>query len=132
MKTIQFSQNLLSGVTEVLSSNQFTKVYKLNDGSILKLFNHQFIELIRHDNIQIEKKILSAKPIKKVPEIIVPEKAVYSQHSFMGYKMPCANGINYNQYDWNLTIDERNDLCRYALVHKKIEDILKKANIERN
>ena len=109
-----------------LSVSENASTYKLGNGSILKIFNPYIFSVAKLVDIDIERKILDAKPIKSTPEILVPSKAVYSGSEFVGYTMPMAKGVDYNVVEQNLTYDQRIDLERYARIHKKLESIIKR------
>lgn len=110
-----------------LSTTENATVFKLNNGSVLKIYNPDIIELHKNIGVDIESKILDAKPLKKIPEILVPTSAVYTENGkFCGYTMLQARGIDYNKYDDNLTIDQRRNLKKYADVHHKLESVLKR------
>lgn len=109
-----------------LSVSDNACTYKLNNGSILKIFNPSIIQLAKFVDIDFERKILDAKPIKSSPEILVPTSAVYCKNNFVGYTMPRARGVDYNKVEDNLTFDQRVDLERYARIHSKLESVIKK------
>jgi len=103
-------------------------VYELSDGKILKVFTSLSMFVYNRWNIQIERKILEAKPIASVPEIIVPESAVYDKGNFCGYISKKADGIDYNEYDYRLSLADRSNLKLYADNHAKLESIVKRGN----
>ncbi len=110
-----------------MSESSTACVYNLNDGSILKIFNPNFILQMRGTIYDVEKKILDAKPILNSPEILVPTSAAYRlDGSFMGYTMKMARGTNCIQHDSRLTVSQREDLHMYAKDHARIEAILQR------
>lgn len=111
----------------LLTETELASIYRLKDGSILKFFHSGILEEIKGYGIDIESKVLAAVPLKESPEILVPTAATYNKKGqFSGYIMPEAAGISYKKYDDNLTIEQREDLIRYARVHSNLEKILKK------
>lgn len=113
-----------------IHSGNKAKVYELENGSVLKIFSPFILELYRRCNIQLERKIIEAKPILSVPEIIVPEEAVYNKKDFLGYVSKKANGIDYNTYDDFLTLEDRCNLKQYADEYARLESIVKRGNEE--
>lgn len=115
-------------IKEQIHSGDTSTVYELSDGKILKIFTPLSLFLYDRWGIKIEKKIVSARPIVNVPEIIVPESAVYSNGSFCGYISKKADGIDYNEYDNRLSLADRSNLKLYADDHAKLESIVKRGN----
>lgn len=105
-------------------------VYELENGSILKVFSPLVLNLYKSCDIQLERKIIESKPIINVPEIIVPEEAVYENQEFLGYTSKKAEGIDYNTYDDFLTLKDRCNLKQYADEYSKLESIIKRGNKE--
>ena len=105
-------------------------VYELENGSILKAFSPLVLNLYKSCDIQLERKIIESKPIINVPEIIVPEEAVYENQEFLGYTSKKAEGIDYNTYDDFLTLKDRCNLKQYADEYSKLESIIKRGNKE--
>lgn len=105
-------------------------VYELENGSILKVFSPLVLNLYKSCDIQLERKIIESKPIINVPEIIVPEEAVYENQEFLGYTSKKAEGIDYNTYDDFLTLKDRCNLKQYADEYAKLESIVKRGNKE--
>lgn len=113
--------------SKLISDGDMAVVVKLNDGSILKVFNPILIQASREVGADIEKKILGAKSIANSPEILSPTSVVYStDNKFMGYTMMEANGVDYNVYNSKLTVHQRCDLHMYARNHSKLERVLRK------
>lgn len=116
-------------IEKLLADSQCTRTYLLANGDVLKIYASEYLKLLSTGGISIENRTLNAKEITNVPEIIVPKMAVYNQDEhFMGTIMERANGIDFNEYDKNLSIDERKDLYKYAKCYLKLEDIVKRAN----
>jgi len=112
---------------KLLSKGEDATVIKLNNGNILKIFHPETISISKECGVDIEAKILDAVPIKHSPEILVPSVAAYYENgAFLGYIMPPAQGINFNLYDQNLTLDQRKNLKRYADIHYKLESVLRR------
>jgi len=112
---------------QLISESEIAKVIRLRDGSILKIFNPMMLCIMKLNGLNMEQKILDAQPIKNSPEILVPTATIYNkQGEFLGYSTNEARGVNYNTYDDNLTISQREDLHLYARDHSKLENVLRK------
>lgn len=111
-----------------IHSGETSTVYELSDGKILKVFTPFALFIYDSCKIKMERKILEAKPFSNIPEIIVPESAVYSNGNFCGYISKRAEGIDYNEYDDNLSVEDRCNLKMYADNHMKLESIVKRGN----
>jgi len=85
---------------KLVARTKYSLILKLGNGSILKVFDPNMIEILKKAGYDIETKILSASPLKNSPEIIVPTSAVYNENGqFYAYTMACADGISYRQYE---------------------------------
>ncbi len=114
-----------------LFNSETSQIFKLDNGSILKIYKPLILMIYKMMGMSLECKIMQAKPIKNVPEIIVPEIGVYDENNcFVGSIMKSAKGIDYNTYDDNLLITERCNLKKYANMHTKLESIVKRGNNE--
>lgn len=116
--------------TDLICRSSKAYIYKLKNGDILKIFHPFILDLYKKSNLRLEEKITSAKPIKTVPEIIVPNMAIYSNDEFVGYALKKADGMNYNDYDDKLPQKEFSNLKRYAEEYQKLESIIKRGNKE--
>lgn len=111
----------------LLSDKGHSKVYRLRDGSILKVFDIDFLRIFDSIGLNFEQKILDAKKIPNAKEILIPTAAAYKDGSFLGYVMPSANGVDYNTFDDSLSLGDRVDLFGYAKRHHNIENVLVRA-----
>lgn len=127
MQKIQISE---LKIKKIINHNNKSIIYLLENGTVLKLYNTKLLEMLKRVGIDHEKKILDAKEITKVPEIITPKKAVYENKTFIGYTMPRVLGEDFNTHDDNLSISERENLLYYIRQHLQLEDIVKRANQE--
>ena len=123
----QFVQGRGEGA-RLISRSDSSDVFILQDGSFLKLYNETMHLLCRMAGVNLEKKITSLEPIKEVPEIIIPDTAIYDGRAFIGYAIPSAKGISKTAYDEKKTRDECLDLSLYAKEHSKLESVIKRAN----
>lgn len=113
---------------KLISNREASFVYLLSDGSVLKIFSSITNLYYKEFGFDLEGKILNSKQIDNVPEIVIPNSAVYRGSEFIGYTTKYIDGINYGQWDARLSMDERCNLLMYANVYSKIEDIIKRAN----
>ena len=60
-------------IKKIINHNNKSIIYLLENGTVLKLYNTKLLKKLGIDH---EKKILDAKEIARVPEIITPKKAV--------------------------------------------------------
>ena len=118
-------------VSNQISKSDSSNVFLLRDGSILKIFSQLSQLMYTMAGISLEGKIITAKKIVNVPEIVVPKSAVYDGKRFVGYITDYIEGINFNDWDDNLSLDQRCDLLMYAEIYKKIEDIVKRGNAKK-
>ena len=129
MKKVYFKE-IENKVVKLISSNQFSTVYLLKDGRFFKMFNPIIVKLLKNNGSDIERKILDAKKIDNVPEIIIPDSIVYDKNYFLGYTILPAKGISFVEDEDNKSKEERCNLYRYALEQVKLENIIKRANNE--
>ena len=112
---------------KIIAEQEFSTVFQLKDGSILKLYEPSMLNLQKCLGFDTEEKILDAVPLKESPEILVPTSAVYTKTGdFCGYTMPCAKGISFNNYYDGLTPEEQQNLEKYAQIHYKLESVLRR------
>ena len=124
MKRIQLSE-LANKVIKCLNIGEVSRVYLLNDGRILKIFDTQILSALKTVGVDIESKVLNAENITLPNEILKPETAVYNGFTFIGNITNQARGIDYNSWDNTLTLQNRADLFMYAQVHYNLESIIK-------
>jgi len=126
MKKVYLNDKLLLESVPI-AITETSRIMKLQNGDILKLYNPDFITLNKTIGIDIKEKILTADQRKHSPEILVPTSVVHTiDNRFCGYIMPCAKGENFNSYDRKLTDDDRKNLSKYAEVHNRLESVLKR------
>jgi len=113
-----------------ISFNNKARIIDLKNGEVVKIFNMAIFGKLKLCGYDLEGKILDAKKLESVPEIIVPNKAVYENGSFVGYTMNKAKGENFNDVDEKYTLYERSDLRRYVTEFSQLEDIIKRGNKE--
>lgn len=112
----------------LFSRSNSSSVFRLKDGSFLKIYNKTMHFLCQIAGVNLEKKITSLEKIEEVPEIIIPDTAIYDGSTFIGYTIPSAKGISMTEYDEKKTKDELLDLSLYAKEHSNLESVIKRAN----
>lgn len=117
-------------IKKIMNGSNKSIIYLLKDESILKLYNTKLLSILKKLGIDHEKKILDTKELTNVPEIMTPKKAVYDGNIFIGYTMSKALGQDYNTYDDNLSLKDRENLLHYIKRHLLLEDIVKRSNKE--
>ena len=115
---------------DVLHVGETSVIYKLQDGSVLKLFSPSFLKAVRVCGVDVETKIMYTQKLPKLPEIMVPTAGVYNHNDFHGYLMPKAPGISLIQYLEGQNYEEMVNLDNYAQIFKKLVEIVKRGNAE--
>lgn len=105
------------GINE--ESGYVFKFFKMNEG------------YLKSEQKNIENKIMDAKKIESVPEIVVPSYGLYSEvnnDQFIGYQMEEINGPQFREYivDENIQMD----LYKFADEFYELENILERGNKE--
>lgn len=113
---------------KLISASEFSIVYELDDGRIFKKFSPIMLNLMAYCNVDIQARINSAKPIKNVPEILIPISSVYENGLFIGYTMAKAKGVMLSGNDLGASLEEVNDLDGITRRFLSLEDVVKRAN----
>ncbi len=123
--------NFNLNTAKLLSENSISKVYRLCNGEILKMFNPNILNIYNNVGGNVEKKILEAEALPNIPEIIIPNKAVYDEKGrFIAYTSSYIEGLNLGQYYDSLTKNDRNSLYFFATLFEKLESVVSRANEE--
>lgn len=112
----------------LISHSDSSDVIRLQDGSFLKIFNSTMKFFCQTLGIDLEKKITSLKPIKEVPEIIIPDTALYNNDKFIGYVMPAAKGISISQANVKKELQDWFNLPLLTKEYSSLEKVIKRAN----
>lgn len=127
MEKIQLSVTDFKNLARIHADKNM--VFQMPDGDILKIFSPTYLQIFFNStNGTIEDKILDAKEIPGVPQILVPRKAVYLGGNFAGYTMENAQGESFLSYTQNLTVSEQEDLLEFAKMYMAIENPVRKAS----
>ena len=110
----------------ILTETDNSYIFKMKD-YILKIYKPAYIQDIRLINMDIERKILSAKKIETIPEIEVPVSALYDINTkcFVGIKSNFIKGITYDNF-----IKENREYESIIKDYDYFEDIFKRAEKE--
>ena len=113
------------------------RIFALQDGNLykeIKLVDQTTGKNITTEDIQNkEAKIMCADQIHNVPEIVLPECAVYrdfGKKMYCGYIMKNIRGVAYTAGNIARKDEDKLDLHRYAEFYLKLEDAVKRANAE--
>ena len=110
----------------IFNSGNTSCIYKDGD-YILKIYTPFYLDISKINNIDIEKKILSARKIETIPEIEVPVSALYDINTkcFVGIKSNFIKGITYDNF-----IKENREYESIIKDYDYFEDIFKRAEKE--
>lgn len=126
MEKIKLTMNSLSG-SMLLSSGFDGNLYRLSDGSVLKLFNAVYWDFYKKVIIDMEEKILHADTISH-PRIVVPDKVCYMNDYVAGYVRRDVAGKKFEDVFGNESDNDKVNLYRYALIHHNLESVLEECN----
>ena len=113
---------------QLIKKSSCGEIYRLQNGNFFKLFN-PVLRAILNQNYSLERKIMSARPISDVPEIIVPTAGVFNmQNKFVGYITPPAEGVDFNTYDQDYTLEQRSNLNAYGELFYNMSSAVERAN----
>lgn len=119
-------RNLCYG--KCLYKTLLSEVFEIRDGYVVKFIPRLVLEAYKEFGGSLEKKIQYADDIVDMAELYKPTSAIYTNEGFCGYTMLENKGINFNDYDNTLTLEQRSDLKRYAFIYKQLENIVKKGH----
>lgn len=127
MKKIQITESFLNGLKCVSADEN--ALFQTESGDILKILSPTYLSTFYYLTGQsLEDKILNAKEILNVPEIIVPKSAAYIGRDFVGYFTDCAQGISFVDYNCSLTLSDQEDLYKFAEMYSAIEKPVREAS----
>lgn len=130
MKKIEINPNIYLKGLKLISRSEKSLVYSDGKGNIIKIFNPIIMSILKEIGDDKEKKILLAKPLENVDEILIPNAALYDyRDNFLGYRMKEANGIDYNVFDNKRSYDDIRNLHKYSEQYLKLEDVVKRAHV---
>ena len=111
----------------LLSSDFDGNLYRLSDGSILKLFNAVYLDSYKRQNIDLKEKMLQVENIHH-PRIIVPDKMCCMDDDVAGYIRRDVSGRSFTEFFSNESDNDKVNLYRYALIHHNLESVVEECS----
>ncbi len=126
MEKMKLTMESLSG--SILLSSKFDgNLYRLSDGSILKLFNAVYSDFYKNEIIGMEEKMLQADTISHL-RIVVPDKICCMDNYVVGYIRRDVSGRNFSDVFSNESDSDKVNLYRYALIHHNLESVVEECS----
>lgn len=126
MEKMKLTMESLSG-SILLSSDFDGNLYRLSDGSILKLFNAVYLDSYKRQNIDLKEKMLQVENIHH-PRIIVPDKMCCMDDDVAGYIRRDVSGRSFTEFFSNESDNDKVNLYRYALIHHNLESVVEECS----
>ena len=114
-----------------LSQSQYSRIFKTNDGRLLKQVSNHVLNVNTSYGINYEEKILHADEIIGIEKIAKPLTAVYNGNVFVGYTMCPFLGMSSKEYYAKQSLLDSCDLYLQAHFYKQLEEIVKEGNKQR-
>lgn len=114
-------------IKEEIYDGEGSSIYGIGDGKLVKIAKPIVTSTCAMLGSSYERKILDTRA-HAVKEIISPIEAVYQQGSCVGYTMKRISGLDLNHYDEHFTLKDRSNLHEYAILFRKIEEVVRKAH----
>lgn len=115
----------------LLSQSQYSRIFKTNDGRLLKQVSNHVLNVNTSYGINYEEKILHADEIIGMEKIAKPLTAVYNGNVFVGYTMCPFLGMSSKEYYAKQSLPDSCDLYLQAHFYKQLEEIVKEGNKQR-
>lgn len=126
MEKMELTMESLSG-SILLSSDFDGNLYRLSDGSILKLFNAVYLGSYKRQNIDLKEKMLQVETIHH-PRIIVPDKMCCMDDDVVGYIRRDVSDKSFTEVFSNESDNDKVNLYRYALIHHNLESVVEECS----
>lgn len=126
MEKMKLTMESLSG-SILLSSDFDGNLYRLSDGSILKLFNAVYLDSYKRQNIDLKEKMLQVENIHH-PRIIVPDKMCCMDDDVVGYIRRDVSGRSFTEFFSSESDNDKVNLYRYALIHHNLESVVEECS----
>ena len=126
MEKMKLTMESLSG-SILLSSDFDGNLYRLSDGSILKLFNAVYLDSYKRQNIDLKEKMLQVETINH-PRIIVPDRMCCMDDDVVGYIRRDVSGRSFTEFFSNESDNDKVNLYRYALIHHNLESVVEECS----
>ena len=125
--------NVLGNIESMVSQVEGeSSVYRLKDGSFLKVFTDEFIELNERSNgNSLELKILESDKLKLPYYIKKPQEAYYKRNGmFKAYTSPGVVGIDLYEYFHTMGFFDKMMPENYTKIYRRLESVINEANKE--
>lgn len=126
MEKMKLTMESLSG-SILLSSDFDGNLYRLSDGSILKLFNAVYLDSYKRQNIDLKEKMLQVETIHH-PRIIVPDRMCCMDDDVVGYIRRDVSGRSFTEFFSSESDNDKVNLYRYALIHHNLESVVEECS----
>lgn len=126
MEKMKLTMESLSG-SILLSSGFDGNLYRLSDGSILKLFHYVYWDFYAKKIVDMEEKMLQADTIHH-PRIVVPDKICCMDNYVAGYIRRDVSGRSFTDVFSNESDNDKVNLYRYALIHHNLESVVEECS----
>ncbi len=114
-------------IQKKIYDSETSEVFLLDDGRVYKRVKPYLLNLCAMSGVDYEAKILSTCA-SSVKEIVSPITACYVGRICTGYTMEDVIGLNYNEFDNVMTMEQRCSLEHYYEFYKKLEDIVNRGH----
>ncbi len=126
MEKMKLTMESLSG--SILLSSKFDgNLYRLSDGSVLKLFNSVYLDSYKKMDIDLKEKLLQADTISH-PRIIVPDKMYCIDDYVAGYIRRDVSGRSFADVFSNESDNDKVNLYRYSIIHHNLESVVEECS----
>lgn len=124
MNKFLLTDDMLSNPLNI--GGQTSDLYRLTDGSLLKVFKDDFLDLAVSRGVSLEKKILDSEFLKSSYRINLPTGSYYDKDGkFKAYSINEVCGANLHSYMMGLTSCEKLDLNNQALIYSSLESVVR-------
>lgn len=124
MEKITFSELSNNGLTKIFGGTKST-IFKTKTGEIFKSFSSSYLNFLSSGGIDLEKNVLDASPIDGGNDIVIPNKAVYLDNSFLGYTANYIDGDNLDTFIKRLSVGQKCDLNGFASLYQDVEKVVR-------
>ena len=110
-------------IKKIISRNKYSITYLTNDNKVYKSFTSIIKKMCEQTNKSLEKRITESETLFG---IVTPSAVTYlDNNKFDGYLMDYIDGIDMDEYERKMTLEDRIDLYKYAKLYLKLEKIIK-------
>lgn len=122
--------NIDDSSLELIGRSDQSTVFRMSDGRIVKILSILSLEFYRRLNIDLYKKLDASYVMEGIDGIYLPQSAITIKDTniCVGYTMEYNNGVSFNDFDLNDTLEDKANLSKYLDIHRKINELVKKCN----